>query len=135
MGSYEFSFSDIIVFDRSLGGAARLLKEYTGRSLLSNHSSADFIKGVQIKQNPSLNTEEYILSIDIKGVLIEASTVDGAYRAVQTLRLLLPEDFEVKQNQNKSAYLPFIRIQDAPEFDYRGMHLGRVTTLLLCRIY
>ncbi len=123
LGSYEFSFSDIIVFDRSLGGAARLLKEYTGRSLLSNHSSADFIKGVQIKQNPSLNTEEYVLSIDIKGVLIEASTVDGAYRAVQTLRLLLPEDFEVKQNQNKSAYLPFIRIQDAPEFDYRGMHL------------
>jgi len=27
LGSYEFSFSDIIVFDRSLGGAARLLKE------------------------------------------------------------------------------------------------------------
>ncbi|MCO6359284.1 family 20 glycosylhydrolase [Roseivirga pacifica] len=63
-----------------------------------------------------LEAEAYHFSVDDNGVHIQASTEKGFFYGVQTLLQLLPTD-------SHSANLPFMAIEDAPRFKWRGLHL------------
>lgn len=65
--------------------------------------------------------EAYHLEITENGVTVKASAGAGAFYAVQTLRQLLPPSVEKGPVENLS--LPCVKIEDAPRFSYRGMHL------------
>lgn len=66
--------------------------------------------------------EAYSLTVDSRGVEIRAGGSAGFYYGVQSLRQLLPPESE-KGKLDGETSLPFIEIQDAPRFEYRGFML------------
>lgn len=62
--------------------------------------------------------EAYVLTVDKKGINIQAHQPVGLFRAAQTLRKSLP----VVKNA-ESVELPLVVIKDEPRFEYRGVLL------------
>ena len=69
------------------------------------------------------NDEGYILEILEKNINIYSENNKGAFYAVQTLRQLLPFQFETNKSSIREFKLPCQIIKDSPKFKYRGMHL------------
>ena len=65
----------------------------------------------------------YQMTVDNKGVYIAGDNAKGVFYGIQTLIQLLPvPDARLKMRPNQLA-IPYVSIQDAPRFEYRGMHL------------
>ena len=59
-----------------------------------------------------------------KGVRVEASDLRGFNYAIQTIKQMLPVDVYGKEAAPQADWsLPCVRIEDAPRFGYRGLHL------------
>lgn len=67
--------------------------------------------------------EAYEIVVDKKGVSITAKTEAGLFYAQQTLRKSLQLEQASLSELTESYQLPYVRIQDAPEFPYRGVHI------------
>jgi hexosaminidase len=68
--------------------------------------------------------ETYDLTVSADGIRIAAGGAPGAFYALQTLFQLLPPAFEYGAPVFGVAWeVPCVRIQDAPRFSWRGMHL------------
>ncbi len=65
----------------------------------------------------------YRLSVGGDGILIEAADHDGLFHGVQTLRQLLPVEFEAGSGEIGAVTLPGLTVADEPRFAWRGMHL------------
>ncbi|WP_028871852.1 beta-N-acetylhexosaminidase [Psychroserpens burtonensis] len=79
---------------------------------------------IQFKLDDTIeNPEGYQLDIQPSAIIIKAKTDQGAFYAVQTLRQLLPPEFENGSFSEENLSIQCITITDAPEFQYRGMHL------------
>lgn len=76
---------------------------------------------VFIKLIPNLNTgkEAYHLTVDSKGITLEASAPNGLFYGVQTIIQLMPAE----KQQVSEVVLPSVEISDAPRFAWRGLHL------------
>jgi len=85
---------------------------------LKGKGNIRFVKDTTITHN-----EGYKLQILPHEILIHASSDKGAFYAVQTLRQLLPPEFENGTFVKKEIALKCLTITDAPRFSYRGMHL------------
>ena len=77
----------------------------------------------RFSSDPELGTEGYTLTIISDRVLVEATTAQGAFYAVQTLYQLLPAEIVSSKKENASWELPCVEIKDWPQFVYRGLHL------------
>lgn len=64
------------------------------------------------------NKDAYLLTVDEKNIIIDGSTEAGTFYGIQTLYKSIPVNSE-----NKDIFLQNVRIEDAPRFAYRGMHL------------
>ncbi len=86
-----------------------------------NYSVTAPRKSVFIKLDPSLNTgkEGYHLTVNPKGIIVEAATPNGLFYGIQTIIQLMPA---VKQ-QAEEVVLPSVEIKDTPRFAWRGLHL------------
>lgn len=71
---------------------------------------------IRILKDSALAKEEYYLKVNADGVLIKASCENGAYYALQSLRML--GRFDEGKNE-----IPFVEISDKPEYSWRGVHL------------
>jgi len=61
----------------------------------------------------------YNMTVDEKGIYIAGDNENGVFYGVQTLIQLLPvSDFTARK-----LTIPFLSVEDAPRFAYRGMHL------------
>lgn len=101
--------------------SANFLKDFikSGSNIdLDGKASIHFVEDLTLS-----NPESYILDITPQYINIMASTDKGAFYAVQTLRQLLPTDFENGTYRNSSVEIPSVHIEDKPQFSYRGMHL------------
>ncbi|HLZ88425.1 MAG TPA: family 20 glycosylhydrolase [Puia sp.] len=104
---------------------------------------------IEMKQDSAITAEEgYTLTITKKSILITARTPAGMFRAVQTIRQLLPPAAETavtaptpktttnlaagtpanltagtSQHPARGWKLPAVTISDAPAYAWRGMHL------------
>ncbi|WP_411894260.1 beta-N-acetylhexosaminidase [Winogradskyella sp. A2] len=78
---------------------------------------------IQFFKNDSLGAEAYNLQISKSNIRIEASTDNGAFYALQTLRQLLPTSFENSSFKDDEIKIKAVSIKDEPRFSYRGMHL------------
>ncbi|MBY5921826.1 family 20 glycosylhydrolase [Ferrimonas balearica] len=67
-----------------------------------------------LKRVDGLPDEGYRLNVSGNGILVEASTDSGAFYGLQSLAGLIRFGEET---------LPALTIEDAPRYDYRGMHL------------
>lgn len=71
-----------------------------------------------------LPEEAYTLDISRKAATIKASSLRGFNYAIQTIKQMLPaEIFGTTEASDKDWTLQCVKINDAPRFSYRGMHL------------
>ena len=61
--------------------------------------------------------EAYTLTVDKKGITIQAPEPEGIFRGIQTLRKSLPVKAQAP------ILFPYATINDSPRFSYRGVHL------------
>ena len=73
--------------------------------------------------NEQLPEEAYALSVDRKCAKVEASSLRGFNYAIQTIRQMLPVEIYSKGPASADWSIPCVRINDAPRFGYRGLHL------------
>jgi hexosaminidase len=78
---------------------------------------------VFIKDETITNNEGYSLEISSNSIKIKAKTDQGAFYAVQSLRQLLPPEFENGTFKGVEIPVSSTTINDEPQFTYRGMHL------------
>ena len=67
--------------------------------------------------------EEYTLVSSPCGVVIAAPSAAGLARGIQTLRQLFPAAIYAATRQKAAWSVPCVRIEDAPQFRWRGLHL------------
>ena len=120
-GSFVLSNSTGINYPEAFRVSAEFFESYIKESkaiLLTKGDEIQFILDTTIE-----NDEGYSIEILPERIEIKAKTDQGAFYAVQTLRQLLPSEFENGTFKEKEVILPCITILDAPQFAYRGMHL------------
>ena len=80
----------------------------------------------QFLLNPDLAEEQYTLSVNADGVVVEAGALNGFVYACETLKQMLPPAIYGDRKAEADWVLPYVQIQDQPRFAYRGMHLDPV---------
>ena len=72
----------------------------------------------------ALGQEGYKIDVTTNGVEVTTYTAEGAFRAIQTLRQLLPAAIEKSEVVEDVEWaMPCTHIEDKPEYGYRGMML------------
>ncbi|MEV4262327.1 beta-N-acetylhexosaminidase [Kribbella sp. NPDC049584] len=71
----------------------------------------------------SLGAEGYELRADASGVTVTATTAEGLFRGVTTLRQLLPAKAEADAAQDGPWEIAGTTISDSPRYEYRGVML------------
>lgn len=101
------------------------LKELTGRDFTIKPGSTA-PNGILLKTGPvkvnGITKEAYQLTIDANGVTITGSDAAGVFYGVQSLLALVPIQAQLK-SPSPTLALPYTRVEDAPRFAFRGMHL------------
>ncbi|GAB4033325.1 family 20 glycosylhydrolase [Spirosoma gilvum] len=127
-GTLAFNSTFVIYADKGLENEARLLskqlKALVGREV-SLSSQAPTAKGIFLKTGVvrvnGIAKEAYQLRIDDKGIAITGSDAAGVFYGTQSLLALLPTD--AYRNPSADVPLAYTQIDDAPRFEFRGMHL------------
>ena len=70
-----------------------------------------------------LGNEAYKLEISANGVTVEASTPRGLFYAFQSFIMMLPSNTKAGKHEETAITLPYVSINDAPTFQYRGFML------------
>lgn len=121
-GSPGFVLADgaVVVSDPALASAAeRVVAELAADTGLELRAAADGPREVTLSADASITAAEgYRLDVDAAGVRIAASTPEGAYAALQTLRQLVPLG-----EPDRQRTVPAVEIRDEPRFGYRGAML------------
>ncbi|QDK77708.1 family 20 glycosylhydrolase [Spirosoma sp. KCTC 42546] len=114
----------LIVQDSRFENEARqlqaLLEPGLGKRLSSKGNSSKIV----LQYDASItNPEGYDLTITPQQVTLKASQPVGMFRAVQTIRQLLPVAIEKATKPLSSITIPAVQIRDQPAYAWRGMHL------------
>ena len=81
-------------------------------------------KGFVFVYNGQVPFEAYVLEVTPEVARVEASGLRGFNHAIQTLRQLLPVEVLGDEPAPRAEWvIPALRINDAPRFAYRGLHL------------
>ncbi len=124
-GNFTISSSTGIVAEDKLfaNEAAQLnalLAQYLGKPLGKAKTGKSRIR-LQYDQQISA-PEAYKVEVTANEVVLKAKEPAGMFRAVQTIRQLLPAN-EGKSGFVKSLEIPAVKIADQPAYEWRGMHL------------
>ncbi len=94
--------------------SADLLRQVTGLPLrLTQGETAT--AGIHLSLDSATEAEGYRLRVTPSGITLQAADETGLWYGAQTLRQLLPVD--------AAPALPCLRIEDAPRYRWRGLHL------------
>ncbi|KAB8188646.1 family 20 glycosylhydrolase [Nonomuraea phyllanthi] len=77
---------------------------------------------IDVRRDPGLGEEAYRMTVGSRGVEIVAGGRAGAFYAAQSLHQLLP-DASYRLSPGSAWSVPGVRIEDAPRFAWRGLHL------------
>lgn len=113
--------------DSAYDSAKLLQKEIeaqTGFCLMIDRRSSEFHPGIRLTADPSLDAENYMLTVSAQGIAICGGDGAGILYGIQTLRQLL---------RQHGCLLPCMTICDGPDLKARGMFYdvtrGRIPTL------
>ena len=116
---------DIIALG-NLQNEAKFLADLLERGLGTKPKISTSGKGIHLEieydLNSQLGEEGYLLTINQTGILIKAATSTGVFYGIQSLRQLLPFDFEYNGIKEKIE-IPVLKITDKPRFPWRGFML------------
>ena len=117
---YSLGPDSLLCFSQECRRAGQLLTKITG---LKQHNASDPGGSIRLEINQQVQQDEgYVLTIDAAGILIRAKSDRGLFYGVQSLRQLLPASIETT-GIVAPVVLPYMRIEDAPRFAYRGFML------------
>ncbi len=122
-GKFEITAKTGLLYDASNKDLVRIagflndhLSKYYSLELRSPVRKTDAVQ-LKIVKDDVLGKEGYQMKIGQNGILITASSPNGIYYGIQTLKQLLPVD------TSGAVYVPFLEIKDIPRFSWRGLHL------------
>lgn len=84
--------------------------------------TSDVAGAVLFTLDKTMAPEEYSIEI-AKDVQVKASSFNGFFYAIQTMKQMLPVEIYGDKEVKESFKLPCSKIVDSPRFAYRGMHL------------
>ena len=128
-GSYNLTSSSKISYQSHLKNEAQylsnFLEEYLGIRLEIIEGSNGDIKlsteRVNVENNlEQWNTEAYTIDVDASGVRLIGAGAAAVFYAIQSFIQLLSNSSKDKKLKIK---VPYITVQDKPQFAYRGVHL------------
>ena len=103
---------------------ATSLKELTGNDFTLSEEKATG-KSISLALGKVMvngkSEEAYVLKITNDGISITGSDPAGVFYGIQSLRALIP--LEAYKNPAAAFSLPQITVEDAPRFQYRGLHV------------
>ncbi|MDB5121247.1 MAG: beta-N-acetylhexosaminidase [Sphingobacteriales bacterium] len=116
------SKTPIVVSGTQLTNSANYLKNYLTKTYgvnlkTQNHTSASPAIFLQIEQKNDVPSGVYNLLVSKEGIYITGYDEAGVFYGVQSVLQLLPV------TKTSALTVPYVTINDAPRFSYRGMHL------------
>ncbi len=102
-------------------------KEYLLQYLPISRTSGKRSNSIRLMFDKKLKHEEYSLTINDQGVEICGSDHAGIFNGIQSLFQLMPHAIYTKNCAPKME-LPYIEINDAPQYHYRGLLLDVART-------
>ena len=124
-GKFVINSRTTLVYSPELRDAAIYLLDYLPLKRLSpNASSNNFLR---LATDPSLAPEEYRLTVNSDGIVVQGGGYGGVFNGIQTLLQLLPDGIYAK-NRRLPAEVVHCEISDKPRFDYRGLLLDVART-------
>lgn len=126
-GVFEITETTKIIADKDTKSIAQLfinkIKKATDFDLAFANNDTRNIIAFELDESIE-HHEGYELSVTTDRINLKAKTENGLFYAMQTLRQLLPKEFESPTLiKNISWEIPALEIKDAPRFKYRGTHL------------
>ncbi|GAA4300822.1 family 20 glycosylhydrolase [Nibribacter koreensis] len=112
------------VFEKEAKQLQDLLANHFGKPL--RESKKEGTNSILLKFDQDITAPEgYMLFISQDQAVVSAREPAGMFRAVQTIRQLLPPSIEkpAVASSRQALSLPTVQIIDAPSFAWRGMHL------------
>ena len=125
-GSFRFTKETVFVIDPALMPARRSFLEQFEKASgfrFSVQKVAFLTNYVVIDTDTSLPKEGYTLTVNPKEIIIKAGGYNGALYALETLRQLLPKEFESTTPVKTDWAVPAVTITDAPQYAWRGLML------------
>ena len=123
-GVFTLNSNTQLVFETDFKQVAEFLKSYLENgSTIKLKATESAHKISFVKDEKITNKEGYELTVTTTGVTISANSPTGAFYGVQSLRQLIPVQFENGSYEGTEVVIQNIEIKDAPQFKYRGMHL------------
>jgi hexosaminidase len=107
-----------ISYEKDFQVSAEFLISFLSNAGIRVNEGSDLV----FSKNEKLGLEAYELKIGPDQIRVEASTDQGAFYAIQSLRQILPASFE-SADVKVPIEVPCMIISDAPRYPYRGMHL------------
>jgi hexosaminidase len=106
---------------------SKKIKEHINLSIRVNDTTSENIERI-IFINKSDSTalkakESYELYVTKDSIIINSNSAEGAFRAVQTLRQIIPSKSNDTITDHKLWLVPTGKITDSPNFEYRGSML------------
>jgi len=124
-GSFVINAQTGIVTSNAFNTEAYALKDLLRKGLGKpvEVSKVKKVHAINLVYDASITTPEaYRMSVTKEQVVIRAKDPAGVFHAVETIRQLLPVGIEAGIVQ-KQLSLPVVVIEDAPVYEWRGMHL------------
>lgn len=130
-GSNTLELNDqlAILYERGLeneaGYLAASLKDLTGKEFRIEDTDSGGGRAIRLQvgqvEVSGTRKEAYHLSIAAHGISVTGSDAAGVFYGIQSLRSLIP--LRAYQKPASVISLPFLNIEDAPRFHYRGLHM------------
>ena len=123
-GFFEIDKETSILFDAQLSNSANFLSDFLSKGLGFQFIEKASKKAIVFSVNDTIvGDEAYRITISPQKLLIESKNDKGAFNAVQTLRQILPPSFENASYGKDKVKIDLLKIEDAPEYVYRGFML------------
>ncbi|MDP4185305.1 MAG: family 20 glycosylhydrolase [Bacteroidota bacterium] len=128
-GDFEFTNKTKLIVENEEQKAvasqfAKAFDKATGWNLTVTVGGKEAVNSVVFKTDGSLAAEAYSLEVKPSGILIKASKPAGFFYALQTIRELLPVQFEQKKAVAQLHWkVPGVVVADNPRFPWRGYML------------
>ena len=126
-GIYKLTAKTVVISNESTCSEAN----YLSRILEKAYGIKPKIKtkgnGIKLVIKPELKNElgeeGYRLLVHAKNIIIEGGTNTGVFYGIQSLRQLLPPEFEFNPDKKKTTLVPAVLITDSPRFPWRAFML------------
>jgi hexosaminidase len=126
-GSFELTIKTHIISARETRSEAEylasVLENGFGQKVSIKRKGKGIILVLNIGLKDKLGDEGYLLKSQPDKIVIEGATNAGIFYGIQSLRQLLPANFEFNPQKSKSFAVPAMEITDKPRFPWRAFML------------